>query len=647
MRSALAFAVACALGAPAGAEALDDAVLKIELARQYDGALLERAAAAPDAADRRLAARAAGRLKDPRAVPWLLRLTEDPAGPVRRTALSALGQIAAPASVVPLRAALARLDRTDLPFALEALGKTRDARATSEVARHLRHEDADVRGAAALALFRLGDVEALPDVFAALAHEPDAEARWRAVYAAWRLLRERARRDERPVAVPPDQAAALLAAAGPDRPFAERVFALRALGHVDGKRGAVEDFLTDPDPRLVIEALAATATPFDEGVARRAAALAKHDDPLVRAAAVEHVAAGGAGAAPLLLELLEPLAAKDPELHGRVRVALAAAGQESEPLAEGSDALLEETLWRVAAELPARIPEAAPRTVRGQVAAAEACGKEKLPAERALPLLLELLQSPDFTVRSTAVASLGARGARERAGAIVAAARASRGAAFLDVRVEAANALAALGVADPWLTEATGDPDAPVRAAARAALEKLGRPVPPATPAGFRLDGRDAAGIREAARELRGARLVLETTKGTIVARLHPDDAPAHCVSLATLAGRGFYDGLTWHRVVNDFVIQGGCPRGDGWGGPGYALPDEIGQRPYVRGTVGMPKGPDDTGGCQIFITHIATPHLDGRYTVFAQVVEGFDVVDRIRVGDRITRARVETEPER
>ena len=96
-----------------------------------------------------------------------------------------------------------------------------------------------------------------------------------------------------------------------------------------------------------------------------------------------------------------------------------------------------------------------------------------------------------------------------------------------------------------------------------------------------------------------------------------------------------------WHRVVPDFVVQGGCPRGDGWGGPGYVLPDEIGMRPYVRGTVGMPKSGPDTGGCQVFVTHLPTPHLDGRYTVFAQVVIGLDVVDRIRVGDRIVKAVV------
>jgi cyclophilin family peptidyl-prolyl cis-trans isomerase len=101
----------------------------------------------------------------------------------------------------------------------------------------------------------------------------------------------------------------------------------------------------------------------------------------------------------------------------------------------------------------------------------------------------------------------------------------------------------------------------------------------------------------------------------------------------------GFYDGTIWHRVVPNFVVQGGDPRGDGWGNGGVTLRDEINPLPFGRGAVGMPKAGKDTGGCQLFITHVMTPHLEGTYTVFGQVVAGMDVVDRIEVGDRIVRA--------
>ena len=104
----------------------------------------------------------------------------------------------------------------------------------------------------------------------------------------------------------------------------------------------------------------------------------------------------------------------------------------------------------------------------------------------------------------------------------------------------------------------------------------------------------------------------------------------------------GFYDGLIWHRVVSNFVIQGGDPRGDGWGSAGDTLRDEIHTGRYVRGAVGMPKAGKDTGSCQIFITHIPTPHLDGNYTIFGQVIEGLEVVDRIEVGDLIVSATLE-----
>jgi cyclophilin family peptidyl-prolyl cis-trans isomerase len=127
-----------------------------------------------------------------------------------------------------------------------------------------------------------------------------------------------------------------------------------------------------------------------------------------------------------------------------------------------------------------------------------------------------------------------------------------------------------------------------------------------------------------------------------MVIRCLAEEAPVHVASFVRLAREGYYDGLIWHRVVSNFVIQGGDPRGDGWGGAGYTMRDEINTIRYARGTVGMPKAGKDTGGGQIFITHVPTPHLDGNYTVFGQVVSGLEVVDRIEVGDEIVRARVD-----
>jgi len=108
------------------------------------------------------------------------------------------------------------------------------------------------------------------------------------------------------------------------------------------------------------------------------------------------------------------------------------------------------------------------------------------------------------------------------------------------------------------------------------------------------------------------------------------------------LAQKGFYDGLGFHRVVPNFVLQGGDPRGDGWGGPGYAIRSEYSFARFGRGMVGIASAGKDTEGCQFFITHLPTPHLDGRFTVFARVVDGFDVVDRLQVGDTIEKVTIE-----
>jgi len=137
-------------------------------------------------------------------------------------------------------------------------------------------------------------------------------------------------------------------------------------------------------------------------------------------------------------------------------------------------------------------------------------------------------------------------------------------------------------------------------------------------------------------------RVFLELDSGTMVIELDLEAAPRHVSAFIDGIRRKAYDGRIFHRVVPSFVAQGGGPRGDGWGDEGWHLIDEIHPRPYRRGTVGMPKAGDDTGGSQIFITHLPTPHLDGRYTVFGQVVDGLELLDQIEVGSRIVKITVD-----
>jgi cyclophilin family peptidyl-prolyl cis-trans isomerase/HEAT repeat protein len=126
------------------------------------------------------------------------------------------------------------------------------------------------------------------------------------------------------------------------------------------------------------------------------------------------------------------------------------------------------------------------------------------------------------------------------------------------------------------------------------------------------------------------------TKHGEIIVELFKEYAPFTVLNFVKLVKNKFYDGLIFHRVVPDFVVQGGDPRGDGWGGPGYNMRTEISLVNYERGSCGIASAGKDTEGCQFFITHISTPHLDGRYTIFAKVVKGMDIVDRIQVGDQI-----------
>jgi cyclophilin family peptidyl-prolyl cis-trans isomerase len=125
------------------------------------------------------------------------------------------------------------------------------------------------------------------------------------------------------------------------------------------------------------------------------------------------------------------------------------------------------------------------------------------------------------------------------------------------------------------------------------------------------------------------------TPRGEFVIQLDGKIAPNTCAVFLDLIGKGYFADLTFHRVVPDFVVQGGDPRGDGWGGPGYTIRSEWSRARFERAVVGIAHDGKDTGGSQFFVTLSEQPHLNGRYTVFGEVTEGMQVVDRIELGDR------------
>jgi peptidyl-prolyl cis-trans isomerase B (cyclophilin B) len=134
---------------------------------------------------------------------------------------------------------------------------------------------------------------------------------------------------------------------------------------------------------------------------------------------------------------------------------------------------------------------------------------------------------------------------------------------------------------------------------------------------------------------------VIETEKGNVVLELFDKDAPNTVANFEKLIGQGFYDGLNFHRVIPGFVIQGGCPKGNGTGGPGYTIKCEINPNKHVRGALSMAHAGRDTGGSQFFICHDAFPHLDGVHTVFGKVIDGLEVVDKIEQGDKMNKVTI------
>jgi len=206
----------------------------------------------------------------------------------------------------------------------------------------------------------------------------------------------------------------------------------------------------------------------------------------------------------------------------------------------------------------------------------------------------------------------------------------------------AAAATAKLAAARDACTAAHASPNPAVRLAARDCLQALtGKDPGPGVAAPLAMpEGVDPASVIGAT-----VRWTVETTRGRLVIELDGGAAPWHVATFAKLTGRGFYNGLLFHRVVPDFVVQGGDPEGTGWGGPGFTLPAEPSFGRYDRAAVGVADAGKDTGGSQWFAMHARAPHLEGRYTLIGRVVEGEEHIDQLLVGDRIVKASITIEP--
>jgi cyclophilin family peptidyl-prolyl cis-trans isomerase/HEAT repeat protein len=259
-------------------------------------------------------------------------------------------------------------------------------------------------------------------------------------------------------------------------------------------------------------------------------------------------------------------------------------------------------------------------------------------------VLLKRLEDPDFAVRAAAARHLGTVKPAGGADALRRAYAAGQKDLDFAARAAALEALTAYGASEagPTLREALADKDWAIRVRADELLTRVDAadtaprtiapvPSPPIVPYDDPL----------LAAPVLSPHAFIETAHGTIEFELAVLDAPQACRSFVELVRKGFFDHVELHRVLANFVVQGGDPRGDGAGGPGYSIRDELNDRPYLRGTVGMALDWRDTGGSQFFITLSPQPHLDAKYTAFGHVVNGLEILDRLRPGDVIQRVRV------
>jgi cyclophilin family peptidyl-prolyl cis-trans isomerase/HEAT repeat protein len=630
-------------------------------------------------------------LQDAAAGADLVALTKDADAGVRRRSALALGRIGDVTAVPALIAALSDSEEAVRATSAFSLGLLGDAQAVAPLQAALADPSAIVRGRVAEGLGLIGTAAApaAPAIATAAAPcagliatlEPDAEtpqsveieACKLSIFALVRLrsfdalARVVLNAEQRPVSQWWPIAFALQRSAD-----ARAADALASLVNVQGiytPAFAIRGLAGLKDQRVVKPALA-IASRAEADVRLRAVAVralgqmgeTQAIDPLQaiafnpatpRSLQLETIAALGAIGSPESFDrMIDLFGSKTSSI--RLAAMSAAAKMDPEGFLLAVSSAERDKDWSVRAGLAgvlASMPDrgmaavldlAADPDTRVQAAALE--GLVKLGAKDIDKRLFDALAAPDFALRATAATLVGERRQAEGLEKLAAAYERGDSDSTPSARMAALDAIgrypAPAGA--EVLTKALNDRDYSVRLRAAALLRERGQAgAAPVRPAPLRQE----AAFFESNRLLRPAfspQAYLETNDGMVQIQLDVIDAPFTTLAFIELARAGFFNGLRVHRMIPNFVVQTGDPRGDGEGGPGYTIRDEFSTQPYVRGAVGMALGGPETGGSQFFIALSPQPHLDGRYTVFGKVVAGWDVLDRIAQGDTILRVHIQ-----
>jgi cyclophilin family peptidyl-prolyl cis-trans isomerase/HEAT repeat protein len=615
-----------------------------------------------DPAIRRRAALAAGRIGDALAIPHLVQRLQDPEAEVRRAAAFALGLMGTTEAGPALLKALNDGDAVTRGRASEALSRIglssagptiagafqRALPGTRTVPLRIRGDDpgraddpwVELR-LHLVALARLKDAESFASAVLGSDSTPLVDW-WVCVWAAMRIG------DARLTPI-------LLAGATAEDPYI-RALAARGLGALKNPShlGVLRRLVEDRSPAVTLQALravaatgvaagsaiAATQIDSPDLVLRREALLAiaalpsparwrsrvienvGHSDPWIRSAAWPALIRIDAEDVGVVLSTIGP------DADWRVRQAVA--GGLAETLGE-----------RAAPFLLPMLKDADPRVIPAVLTALSlARGRD------AVPTLQDHLLHPDLGIRAAAVEGLSSL-EKSHEGAFTDAFSRAFDASLQDQDIEARIAIVDAAVRSKTEASRTllrriagSDPSRAVRQKAAGALSDG---LAPAEETALRMaDARRMVSVYDPnVGSLYSPRIIISTRYGAIEMALDVVDTPLTSMSFVRLAQAGFFNGLTFHRVVSGFVVQGGDPRGDGYGGPGSTIRCEYSPRPYGRGAVGMALSGKDTGGSQFFIVTEPQPHLDGAYTQFGQVLSGMDVVEKIRPGDVIERIDV------
>jgi len=642
----------------------------LEAQRSLGNGKLKRFLSDPDPRVRARAALAVGRIRDAGGIALLSPLIKDRSPAVKASVLLALGLVREDRHLEAMNALTQDPDALLRQRAVEALGRIGSLRSTDVVIPLLKCPDQGVACAAADACFRLRDARAVEPLLKVMKEGP-SRVRYHAANALDRLLVPEVDpisnrpRDREPEILAAMEAAVpgLLRAAGDEDPRVAMA-ALTALARsrvVPEDSGPIFKALENENPQVVVAALRAVAWQANEEAVKAHEKLLSHKDAHVRWAAVKglmhlHDVVKSAGEGDMVGgvdSVLKRVLESDPEvqIRGDALAALA--------LIQGPDALggfrhflkhrdyrMRSSLCKAAGQVGGALALSFLHRLMtdedARVRMAAIRGLSRMGGTKATHRIFRGLEDRVSGVRGQAAEVLRDIGAPEAAGPLLKAYREDRthrDIASSEARYRILQALVHLGGKRyvPLLDEALADPSLMVRESVIEILEILNgfRPsVEYKGPSSF-------SGRPVPKNKILGRRpvVILYTPRGEIHLVLYPDHAPAHVRTFLALVESGFYNNMTFHRVVSNHVIQGGDPEGTGYGALDFLLPDEPSGIQFREGTLGMAKLGRDTGCCQFFITLTPRPHLDGNYTVFGQVQKGMGVVQKIMVGDVITKA--------